>query len=473
MAEPVPGSDGWYLKVLAHRMHDRRVGKGWSWEHRSLDNDVRPGLDHLWSWKVGNPPLPECAAAWNKAMRPIIRMCTVNIAPRICASITDRLAIAGWNTALDRDEDADQTAALVAAGNDFGVNMARLWDYVVPLGAGYTVVGPPRDASTKIPVVSIEDPRYAITSEDPRTGVTRAGLKLSRDEWDAGDVAVLFLPGKVRVYRRPGMASALGRASLRMNLDEWTEDTGKGGSGTNPGNLTGVAMTPVTTPDGRGEYEPHLGLLRRINDQVLNALSIAKFQAFKQRAVKNLPDKDDKGNEIDYSEAFIADPGSMWRLPEGVEVWESTPVEMSGIRGLLQDSYKEVAIVTGMPLHYITPDAAQGSAEGASTMKEANSFRTERMQRSAESGINATMSKALAAMGETGRADVSQIKTLWQAADRPSMTERTNAFSQARTNGIPTEIAAREFLGFGPQDLERMRNARASDLFYETDAKPA
>jgi hypothetical protein len=72
----------------------------------------------------------------------------------------------------------------------------------------------------------------------------------------------------------------------------------------------------------QGEFETHLGLLDRINYGVLNRLEIATLQAFRQRAIKGVPDRDAQGAEIDYSDVFSMDPGAMWILPETADLWE-------------------------------------------------------------------------------------------------------------------------------------------------------
>lgn len=467
MAEPKPGSDEWLLKTLAQRLTDRRTGRGWSLARHRIDTDVRPGLDHLWDWMTGNPPIPKVAEDWDDAMLPIVRQCTLNIAPRICASVSDRLQPLGWRTALDDDEDGDQIAAEIANENQFGVRLYELWDYMLALGSGYSCVGP-AEPGGDLPVVTVEDPRWTITHHNPRTGVEMAGLKVARNDWDTGDIAYLHLPGRVRAFRSPDQRRSLAssRSAGWVDFSKWTEDDDLGGVT----GIDGVALTRFRTPNGLGEFEIHLGLLNRINDNILNTWSIVKYQAYRQRALKGFPDEDEDGEEItdeDLNDAFKASPGALWRVPEGVDIWESTPVDLSPVRAITKDSLIEVAVTTGMPLHYITPDAAQGSAEGASTMKESNGFRVGKYKNVAAAGLNATVSKALQMRGDRDRAVLAKIRTIWALTDRYSPTEEANAFYTARQGGLPFEVAARDYLRKGPEDLEQIRAARARDVFYD------
>ena len=96
----------------------------------------------------------------------------------------------------------------------------------------------------------------------------------------------------------------------------------------------------------RSEFEPHLGLLDRINYTVLSRLEIATLQAFRQRALKGAPVEDEHGNEVNYDDIFEADPGAMWLLPEGAEMWESGMVDLGPIRQAIRDDVQDLAAVS-------------------------------------------------------------------------------------------------------------------------------
>ena len=327
------------------------------------------------------------------------------------------------------------------------------------------IVGKPLRGST-IPVVSVEDPRYVISHDDPATGETLAALKMTRDEWDTADVAHLYLPGGVLVYRRRTKSQSLGTASFRFGFGDWElDDDASGGYPGLPSDL--VPVVHARNRRGKGEYEPHLEVLDRINDTIFDRLKIAKAQAHKSMAIDGLPDYDEAtGEKIDYSNAFVSSPGSMWKIPAGSKIWESSAVDLSPIRMAIKDDVEAFAAVVGMPLHYVTPDAAQGSAEGASTMKESTIFRTEDRRRRAGVALEDVMALAFAAMGDKERAHARSIKTKWLPAERHSLQERSQAFSVQRAAGMPFQIAARDVLGYGADDLPRIEAARTTDLFF-------
>src|SRR5690606_14672608 len=127
---------------------------------------------------------------------------------------------------------------------------------------------------------------------------------------------------------------------------------------------------------GRGEFERHLAILDRINYTILSRLEIATLQAFRQRAIKgDLPRKDAQGNLIDYDDIFSADPGALWMVPATADIWESGQVDLGPIRSAVRDDVQDLAAVTRTPLFYLTPEATNGSAEGASLAREGLVFK--------------------------------------------------------------------------------------------------
>jgi hypothetical protein len=263
-----------------------------------------------------------------------------------------------------------------------------------------------------IPVITAEDPRETITAHDPATGVTRAALKLFRDEWDAADLAHLYIrqnDGTVLHYP----LIKRGRTTMTRGVFRFSR-----GWELNAEIATLPRMPIIRFPNrgGRGEYERHLDTLDRINDQIMSKVVIAKVQAFRQMAIENLPDTVEQVNprpasrvgEVDYSDAFEATPGSLWRLPEGAKIWESTPTDLGPLRLSIKDDLENLAAVTQTALPAITPDAASGSAEGAALMREEHVGAVEACRDYAEGGWAEVMAAAFAFMGDEERADVTR-----------------------------------------------------------------
>lgn len=472
-----PRSPGWWAKTLAGQLQDRRYSPRWSREQHNPDG-VRPPLEILNDYLRGEPPLTGETPGWMKSSREFLRMARMDYAELVLGAVADRIQPSAWRTAADSDRDGDAQAKAISDENElpliFGDNLRNM----LSMADGYMIVGPPSDDGG-VANISAEDPRDVITAEDPASRRSLAGLKLYRDDWDARDVAKVYLPGKpgrvftlVNQYR----TSAIGRAGLlRMSTptNSWEFDEDQGGElGIPlPDLFNGrIPLVRFRNARGVGEYEPHLSVLDRINDTIFDTVSIAKIQAFRQRAFKGLPKTypqghDREGETIEYDPgAFAADPGSLWDLPADVDIWESQTIDIGPIRLLIKDAVMDLAAVTRTPLSMITPDAANGSAEGASTMREAHVFRTEDRRLRCHFGMAKVMAYAFAWAGDAQRADPTQMTTVWAPIERYSLLQKSAAAAQAAASGLPWASIMTDIWGYEPADLPRLESQRSDDL---------
>ena len=457
-----PQSPGWWLQRLTTELQQRNRGHRWSQMSRTRRG--RPGLDLLDSYLQGDPPLPTVAAGWSETLLPLLREARMNYAELVVEAPRERMIPLGWTTAVDADENGDQVAARIAAANELELRSADVFRWMLCLGDGYMMVGPP-DPMTGIPVVSKEDPRQVITADDPATGRAMAALKLFLDDWTGDRLAYVYVPGAVWVARQP--AGVLSPSGFSPSTWNWDPDLSRA----YPAGFEDlVPIVRFRNVDGQGEYERHLDVLDRINREIFRRVTIAEYQAFRQRAVIGLPETsdnaapaDDGSNVIDYTDVFTADPGALWQAPEGVNFWESAAIDLGPVRAAVKDDVEALAAATRTPLHYITPDAAQGSAEGASVMRESLVYRVEDRRRRAAAAFARVMSTAFRMMGESERADVLSIRTIWQPAERYSLSERSNAAVQL-VGVIPNRIIRRDILQYTPDQIEALDRADAEDL---------
>lgn len=453
-----PRSPGWWLVRLNQRLRERRFGGNYtstqggyrSWmEKKRREN--RPGIDLLADYLRGEPPLPTCSDSWREAMRPFLRMSRLNLAELVISSALERMIPLGWATSAEDDRDGDRVADRVAKVNDFAALFPDVFENMLALGDGYALVGP--GPGRDEPLVTAEDPREVITAHDPATGAVIAALKVYRDEWDDTEWAHVYLPGQVFVATR-NLRGDSGRGW------EWDEER----SGPT---LDGVIpIVRFRNRRGAGDFEPHIDVLDRINDTIFQRVAVGKYQAFRRLGMINLPGEDADGTEIDYSGVFTADPGAVWQLPADVSIWESGVVDLTGLRMAIKDDATYLAGVCRTPLHYILPDAAQGSAEGASMQRENLVYRVEDRQRRANGPLAQVMSLCFRYMGEGARADSLTIRTLWQPAERFSLSERMSAATQAKAAGLPQGPIYTDVMQYAPDALPRLERARAEDLLY-------
>jgi hypothetical protein len=439
----------------------------------------RPGLDMLHDYFIGDPPLrKDIHSGWKPYIRAFLRAGRYNIAEKTVTSTSNRMHLLGFRTAAADDEAGDQIAQSIMLDNEYDLVSGEVHDHMLSLGDGYTIITP--GASTDdIPRITAEDPRQVITAENPVTKQTYAGLKLWRDEWDTADFAHFCMRlgdgtvGSARLVRRG--PTIVRDGVFRFNGDEWEvyDADGIPGQGRVPFNV--MPFDRFRNRFGVADFERHLDTLDRINDKVFNEWWISKIQAFRQRAVQNLPDTEKVRDsttgkmveqEIDYTDMFTASPDEMWRVPGDVEFWESTPVDLTPITSSVTKDLERYASATDLPLNTITPDAAAGSAEGATLMREEHVFKINDRKRRTTRRHASVMSKAFLFMGETERSVVTQIEPIWGPSQTYSLEQKASAASQLR-DILPIEAIRSDVLQYPPSELARLRDLDGADLIRQ------
>ena len=476
------GTPGWWLDHLGKKLHERRSGRVGNRRY-SRDgvqpSDIRPGLDLLEQYRQGDPPLrADIHEGWSAPFRQFLRMGRMAVAPMLVSAPANRMGVRDFRTAAADDELGDLEARRLMRKNKLTLKLREVVEYMLGLGDGYTIVTPP-DETRDWSLITAESPMECITEEDPATGLTIAGLKMFHDSVHGVDWAYLFLPGRVMVARtEAARATTLFRRTWRLS-DKWEWDEEKFDDV--PGNR--VAMVRFRNKDGRSEIEVHLDALDRINDKLFNEWWIGKLQAHKQRALEMPDEAEDElaavdGDEgrsddltpEDWNEIFTSAPDAMWKLPKGAKIWESSAADLRQLVDSIKAELQWLAAASHNPLHSITPDAANGSAEGASLQREEHVYKIEDRRDRAAGGLAETLAMAFEFQGDDERSDESAIEPIWGPIERFSLSERSDA--AVKLKGIlPTEIIYADILQYAVSDIiERIRPLRAQELLYTAAA---
>lgn len=490
------GTPGWWLQTLAGKLHERKHGHGFT---RSLvsSSTVRPGLLLLNDYLRGDPPLqPDVHGSWAGPFRQFVRMGRLNLAELVTLAPGNRLGIRDFRTSAADDELGDEKARELMKRNELKLKAREVHHDMLGLGDAYTIVTPP-DAKRDWSLITAESPLQCITAHDAATGETLAGLKMFRDDWDSADFAYLFLPGELWVARMVGPTSLNRRRFTLGSKWDWDEDR----FDDVPDDQ--VAMVRFRNRNGVGEFEHHLNQLDRINDKLFNEWWISKIQAFRQRAL-TIAESDADSIEEDAEAAeedeppapdsrrspsevlldpnatrdelmglFTSAPDALWQLPAGAKIWESQNVDVTPLVNSIGKELEWLAAATQNPLHTITPDAADGSAEGASTMKEEHVYKIEDRRDRADGAWARTMGMAFLFQGDRERADVSRIECIWGPLERYSLDSRTQAASTL-WGKLPTEMILTDLLQYSPQEVvDRYRPLAARELLQRAQAAAA
>lgn len=460
------GSDEWVANRLSRSLAARNAGDGYyaggyvdeKQRIASASRNVRlsdavqrqgrPGLTLLDDYFRGEPPLPWCADGWRDGVLAYLRMSRLNVAELPIGSAVDCMLPLAWGTAVEDDADGDKVAHAVAAQNDLPLVVADVAQSMLTFGDGYAILG--SAGAGVVPRITAEDARTCITYDDPVTGETRFGFKALVDEWTGEDAWYLYGPGWVRksVVKNGGRTWLGEREPI-------------------PGHGAWCAVHRVKNRYGVGEFERHLDTIDRIIDGVFGRIVIAKYQAYRQRGMKGLPDTviDPETNEekkADYSGMFMADPGALWRIPEGVDVWESTPIDLGPIRLATVDDVKQFCALTRSPIYYMFPDEQQAAA-GASNQAQSHDTRVIERRGRLEGFQGRLWAHTFEAMGDKARADVGRMRVEWSPIRRHSLSEQAQALPAFKAGGVPWAETMIRVLQVRPSEIDRLKEMRDED----------
>lgn len=458
-----PDSDGWWLQRLYDQLRVQ--------EKECEANDAR---------YRGEPPLPERTENERDVVRLFEKLSRRNMERLIVNAVLSRMSIVGIRTAVDDDEGGDADGFRTwkqLRGKLWTIEVLR---YALSMGLGYVIVGRDDDGNV---LVTAEDPRQVTAITDPANPYkVLASLKLYHDDVADQDVAYLYLPGRVMVATR--QRKAVAGAGLRFNarywdwdVDYYDEQAKQLIEGLSPGDIdalqllddngevTGGLVPVVELANERrdaqfGPFKDHIDGIRK---QVLDRMTIATIQAFRQRAFKGLPKYDEQGNEIDYEGMFESAPGAVWDLPATAEIWESGQVDMTGILAAIRDDVKDLYAQSGTPGYLASPDAANASAESASLQREMNIFNVRTAQDRFEPALERVAELIFRYLEDDTRSDVTHIEVIWAPVELLSISEKGSAVAQTR-GVVPIYMQLTDIMGYTPSQADRAMTLLQDDL---------
>jgi hypothetical protein len=460
-ADPV-GSPGWWLRRL----------------YNMLGNKKRQDrLQMLAKYRAGDPPPPRGADSAKESYEAFVKKARTNLAELIVSALAERIAPVGFATGQDNDETGDETVGMMWERAGMDVESSSLQDMILTYGEAFMIVGE-KDDVTGAPVVTAEDPRWVVGDPDPANPRRlRAALKVIYDDTTNEDRAYLYMKGAVYVARRvrgpldPNPTGFERGPIMYFNPQSWDWDNDRSGRPTH-GDMPVVRFT--NTKEAVGEFESHIDILDRINHQTLQCMVIGTMQAFRVRAVINLPDRHpDTNQEIDYTDVFRLDPGSIWQLPKDTTLWESETTDLRPILMAIKDDLTRLAAATRTPMHMLDPGGDNQSAEGANLQREGLVFKAETRIKRWRHAYAMVASLMLRVMGDEARADLSKLECRFAATERLSLAERADAASKAVATGLPMKTVLVRIWGYPPDEAERVLSEIADEKLLQAELAQA
>jgi len=427
-------------------------------------------LDTLWSYYTGDSPLPQLKPEYQDVFRDVIRKARSNYAPMCIAAMLDRLEVQDVSTLVDDDTDGDDLAADIMDETGF-VAVSKDWfAQGLSMGESYAMVVPGSDdgdlLSTGQPAPSIHaiDPRRCIGIPDMNNPVRLSAAVVHQfDPILAEHTAFLFLPGQKWTLRWD-------KGARSWNLADKVPETIEGLD-----TLGGIPIVRFENLNGLGEYEPHIDLLDRINDVTLQRIIGFWYQALRQRGLVGDEDDDDEDSpdsqaRTDLNKVFRAGPGEMWQIPADFSIWESQQTDFTPLINGKRDDVKEFAAVTSTPLHLITPDAANGSAQGAGLLREALTakVRDRRARFTPPLKLLWRMVFALAGAQDRGR----KMRLHWGPIEFHTLAEMGSASAQAQGT-LSTEDRCERIWDLSPDETKRNMQRLTTDSLLGLPLNPA
>lgn len=455
------GSPGWWLKRMFFMLGNQRR------QNRLL---------LLRRYRLGDPPAPNGADGAREVYEAFVRKARLNLAELVVSALADRLQPVGFQTGADDDETGDEKAGDMWRRAGMDVQSSNVHDMVLTYGEGYVIVGP-ISKRTGAPIVTAEDPRYMVGDPSPAEPDTlRAALKVVYDDVEGEDRAYLYLPGAIWVARNRAQSTVsaipngVPRGPMLMfdpNTWEWDQER----SGPVPDGQMPVVR--FANKDEMGEFEPHIDTLDRINHQILQTMVIGTMQAFRVRAIKNLPLNDpETGQKVDYSDLLSLDPGSVWQLPKDTELWESETTDLRPLLEAIKDDLERLAASTKTPLHMLAAGGVNQSAEGAQAQVEGMVFKAKDRVSRLRPSWNLVASLMLLAMGDKARADLAKLWTIFAPVEKLSLTERADAASKAAVD-LSLKMRLTKIWQLSPAEAERNLSEKEDELVLQTQLAQA
>ncbi len=456
---------------------DRPYTPGWYFAQlfNTLASPARRArLEMLNDYMRGEAPLPRGAERAREAYESFMRMARTNFAHLIVSALAERLRITGCRSAREDDETGDPELANLWQRAGMNVVAADVTKAMLGLSESYALVGE-IDEDTDAAMVTYEDPRWMVGMPDP--GNERrliAALKIKFDVADNVDRIYLYLAGKVFapganaqiwVAERP----AMGKMGPLAGFDyrDWTWVPARSGALRHDR----CPVVRFDNADGMGEFEPHVDVLDRINHQILQRMTIAVMQAFRQRAVKGLPPvypvgHARAGQEIDYGDVFVSDPAAVWHLPPGAEMWESGNIDLRPLLDACKEDITQLGAVTKTPLYYLMPAGENQSAEGAVAQREnLVSKAVDRRDRVIPKWAD-VIGLILLQAGATDRKALSRLMPIFAAPEMLSLSERADAAAKA-ANDIPRRSRLQLIWGYDPATVDRLMTEWTDEVLLQ------
>lgn len=445
----VPGSDDWYLVRLCNQL-----------------GDGLPRMARLQSYRDGDALLPlDLVAGERESYLRFMKRSRLHVVETLRDARTNRQKVIGFRTAAAGDEAGDVEAWKHWNRSRMRVQSRQLFNDTADFGFAYILTMKENDG---LPVWQVRNGWDTTTIQDAtRPWLSDAGLTVGFDPISQLEVAVLYRRGYYRVaFKRTTVPTLPKDGTGWIGTHDWTWASDR----IRTPWTNDCLITKHSTVDGLGIYEKHLDTVDRINEITLNALSIIVQQSFRQRAIEgNLPTHypegtERAGEEIDYEELFKSGPAALWLLGDAA-IKELSATDVRPVYEARKHELEALASLTSTPQYVFQGGGENQSAEGAELAREQLVFAVEAMNELASDTFAQAMSLQFQAVGDTTRAEASEIEALFSKVNPASLVQRGEAAPKFKAGGATQRWIDEHVLEMTPGERRQAEQDRVDEAF--------
>lgn len=462
MTDTEPFTPDWWLATLSARLDAQQ-----------------PAWQRFTDYYAGHQPLAFATSKFREAFGNLFRAFANNWCALVVDASVERLTVQGFRFGDDTTADADAWAIWQTSSLDAGSRLAHT--EAVKTGSAYLLVSPPDGdgGRSRITPESSAECVVALDPADPRHRL--AGLK----RWTRDDgvwLATLYLPDSVhRFESRRAVTAVTMQGTKERPPGGWIPRADQldsivpNAAGVVP--LIPLANNPQLATGGQSDLVGVLPLQDAVNKLVSDMIVASEYAAFRQRWATGLEVPTDPTTGVPLKSAELkAAMSRLWAVDDpNAKFGEFEASDLSNYVKAVEMLVQHVAAQTRTPPHYLLGQSgAFPSGESLKSTETGLVAKVKAKQATFGEAWEEGIRVAFAYEGDSGRASVPDVETIWADPESRTEGEHVDALLKMQTLGVPQE-ALWERAGFSPTEIARFRSMQTADAlllggqFFQAD----
>lgn len=409
----------------------------------------------------------------------MLKELSVNICGVIVQAMVERMKVQGISVPTNEEDPNkpqrafDEDAWAMWQRNSLDARSQEHHTGTATTGYGYmTVWGDGDDRA----VITVEDPLQMIVAYGSGTPRRRAAaLKRWIDEWTGFEFATLYLPDTIHRFKSTNASQQVnGVYSFQPAQDVSWVPRGDEAEQVIDNPLGAVPVVeflndPTVRGEGRSEIASIIPIQDAINKLVCDMILASEFAAWPQRVlmgVEPIIDKDGKPVA-----PFKASIDRVWALGnENAKAMQFQAADLTNYVKSKESLLQDAAFISRTPRHYFMQSGQAPSGDSIKGGETGLVAKVKDRQVPHSESYEEVTRLGFLIEGEKAKALVLDAEVKWKDPEYRTEGELTDAvIKQFQANLIPWEFAV-DRLGYSPQDMEKMRKQRTSEMLLANGA---